>query len=208
MVKVFRKDLFLTAFLLAIIIFGVGFFLGFVWDGLRIDYTDDLIKSGALDTEGFLVEQEFVNVFGGTLSSSRLLEINRRIGKLGELLVEFDAKKMSHGEEYFKLKKQYFILELKAYLLRYNQGGEDNVLLYFYDIKDNEESIRQGDVLDALVRSDKSVVVFSLDREFDDPLLETVKAEYGVVKSPTVIVNYETKFEGFTSLSELKESLK
>ena len=208
MVRVFRKDLFLTALLLAIIIFGGGFFLGSLWDSFRLDYSNKLLQESSLDTQSFLVEQEFVSTFGGEYSSARLLDINRRIGKLGELLVEFDAKKMSHGSEYDNLKQQYFTLELKAYMLRHEKGGDDNVILFFYDVEDNEDSLRQGDVLDALVRSDESVVVFSFHRGFDDPLVDTLKEYYGVVDSPTVVVNYDNVFKGFVSVAELKESLK
>ena len=94
-------------------------------------------------------------------------------------------------------------------MLRYETGGDDNIILFFYDVNDNEESLRMGDVLDALVRSDSSVVVFSFDREFvKEPLLNLVKEHYGIEYSPSLIVNFETKFEGFISLVELKESLK
>lgn len=210
MVKVFRKDLFVTALVLVIVLFLSGFFVGFFWDKMRLGYSDSLVGISALDTESFLVEQDFVNAFNANVSiEDRLLDINRRIGKLGEMLVEYDAKKMSNSEEYNALKRKYFLLELKAYILRYQNGGNDNVILFFYDVTENDDSLRMGDVLNALVRADSDVVVFSIDREFDqDPLLETIKKHYNISKSPTIIVNYNKRYEGFVSLAEIKKDLK
>lgn len=210
MVKIFRKDLFVTALIFSLILFSGGFLLGYIWDSYRLDYSDSLVGIGTLDTESFLLEQDFVESFNATTSvENRLLDINRRIGKVGEMLVQFDAKKMSHGEEYDSLKRKYFLLELKAYTLRHKQGGNNNIILFFYDVTQNDDSLRMGDVLNALVRADPNVVVFSIDREFTgEPMLDTVKQYYNVTKSPTIIINYDQKYEGFVDLAEVKKNLK
>ena len=52
-------------------------------------------------------------------------------------------------------------------------------------------------------RSDVNVRVFSIDKNFDDPTLNTLKSFYNITKSPAIIVNNKIKKEDFVSISEL-----
>jgi len=63
--------------------------------------------------------------------------------------------------------------------------------------------LRQGYVLDSMVNRNQNITVFSIDREFKEPLLDTVKRHYNVTKGPTIIVNFDKKFEGFTPEAEI-----
>ena len=209
-----RRDIFITTLIITLFVFGFGFWLGSYQDSFRVDYSSDSISSSELDTQSLVTERLFFERFGGKgceQSKKRLESFNKQIYEVGKVLGKFDTKSISKQNQYNFLKRKYFLLELNTYLLT-NQMKEEckdetKVLLFFYDIKDNEESLRQGLVLDTLVHQ-KSLVVFSFDREFtDEPLLNTIKEFYNVTKSPTLIINYKTKKEGLISAEELKKLL-
>ena len=64
------------------------------------------------------------------------------------------------------------------------------IFLFFYKIND-DSSISQGYVLEDIGKSfpDK-VIVFSFDIEyFEEPMLETLKKQFGVTKAPTSVIN-------------------
>jgi hypothetical protein len=47
------------------------------------------------------------------------------------------------------------------------------------------------------------VNVFSFDFQYDDPALKTLKAYYNITKTPTMILDFNDKKEGYFSFGEL-----
>lgn len=214
--KRFRKDIFISALIIAIFIFGIGFFLGYIQDKFRINEGLEILRTSELDSESFTVEKEFFDVFGSQdceLQEQRLKKLTEDLGEIGSTLAGYDAKKLIGTKDYNYLKRKYFILELKTY--SFNKQVSENcndhktkTILFFYDVENNEESLRQGYVLDVLVKQDQDVRIFSIDRQFrDDLILSSIKKFYGITQSPTLILNYQDKIEGFISEGELKEKL-
>ncbi len=209
-----RKDIFVTALIITVFIFIVGFWLGTLQDELRVSFSDDALKDSELDTESLLTEKLFLEEFGGdscTNTKLRLESFNKRIYEVGQTLIEFEGKKVSNQEEYDFLKRKYHLIQANVYVLKHKlqkECGEDSpTILFFFDIEDNEESIRQGLVLDSLVKQ-APVTILSFDREFqEEPLLELIKGHYGITKSPTLIINFKTKKEGYINVPELKKLL-
>ena len=209
-----HKDLFLSALVIVVAIFLLGLYLGYHLDTFRVDDTRDLLRKTAVDTDSLLVENEFLETFdieSCTLVEQRLQLLGDRLFDLGKSLSAYDTKKVFRSAEYRDLKQQYFSLEIKAFSLYYQAQEEciidKHVVLYFYDVEDNEESLRQGFVLDSLVARLDNVIVLSIDREFEDPLLETVKSHFAIVSGPSLVVDFEHLAEGFVSFPELVELL-
>jgi hypothetical protein len=207
-----RKNIFVSTLIIVIGIFLIGLFLGGELEKYRIDDLNSAISKSELDTEGIIVESEFIDTFAENdcnLINPLINTLSKELGDIGKTLTEYDAKGNFNKKEYDVLKRKYFLLEIKAYTLRKQVSdkcdNKGNVLLFFYDVDNDEESIRQGYVLDLIVRKNENVTVFSIDREFEDPLLDTVKRYFGVEKGPAVIVNFKDKFEGFTPEIVLNE---
>lgn len=211
----FRKDIFITALIIAIALFLLGFYFAKIWDDLRVKQINQGIKDSTLDTMGILIEQEFLkqfNVSGCEFSENRLAGISKNLYELGQKLMEYEKKGLLNKKEYEDLRREYFLVEVRAYtqFMDFIKKCDSNlnVILFFYNV-DEDISKKQGYALDAVIeRKDKKIRVFSIDDEFYDPTLETVKSFYNITQVPTIVINNNIKKEGFVSIAELVSLVK
>src|SRR3989338_9324660 len=207
MVKVFRKDMLITAFLIAFFIFLLGFYVGKLFDSTRLINGDSMILDTQLDTDSFVTEKEFCSVFAVQdcpLLDKRMQRLGENLGEIGRTITKYDTRSLSDKDVYNQLKRKYFLLELKAYTLRKEiadscASKDSNVILFFYNTENNQESLNQGYALDSLVSDFNNTIVLSVDTEFKEPALNSLKAYYNITRAPTIVLNYEKKVEGYIS---------
>src|SRR3990167_9524876 len=121
MVNVFRRIMLVTAFLLTILIFSVGLYVGYLLDDMRVDDADSLILNTDIETDSFVIQSDFFEAFevsDCTLLSSRMQKLGNDLGEIGNTLARYDSKKISKGDYYNQLKRKYFLLEITAYTIR------------------------------------------------------------------------------------------
>ena len=208
------KKLILVSLILSFLIFISGLLIGLTFDELRTNDLTIFLNENEFQTESYLIERQFLEDFGQdkcSLAQTRVVALSDQLGEIGRTLTRYESKRLLTGEKYLQLKSKYLIFEIKLYTilkeLNDNCKTEDKpIILFFYDTND-QASIQQGYILDSLVNKEKATV-FSIDREFDDPLLETVKHYYNITSSPTVIINFNLTREGLTSLAELTNQIK
>ena len=208
------KKLILVSLILSFLIFISGLLIGLTFDELRTNDLTIFLNENEFQTESYLIERQFLEDFGQdkcSLAQTRVVALSDQLGEIGRTLTRYESKRLLTGEKYLQLKSKYLIFEIKLYTilkeLNDNCKTEDKpIILFFYDTND-QASIQQGYILDSLVNKEKATV-FSIDREFNDPLLETVKHYYNITKSPTVIINFNITKEGLTSLAELTALIK
>ncbi|HLC58115.1 MAG TPA: hypothetical protein VJH95_06075 [Candidatus Nanoarchaeia archaeon] len=208
------KKLILVSLILSFLIFISGLLIGLTFDELRTNDLTIFLNENEFQTESYLIERQFLEDFGQdkcSLAQTRVVALSDQLGEIGRTLTRYESKRLLTGEKYLQLKSKYLIFEIKLYTilkeLNDNCKTEDKpIILFFYDTND-QASIQQGYILDSLVNKEKATV-FSIDREFNDPLLETVKHYYNITKSPTVIINFNITKEGLTSLAELTNPIK
>ena len=147
----------ISTLIIVIAIFFIGFYLGDKLDSLRIDEATKLLMKSEIDSESFEASGEFFSTFEGNqclFDKSKISALSKQLAEMGQTLTEYDQKSLTHKDSYRDLKRKYFITELKFYNMKKNFdskcGTSDPVILFFYNIEDNEESIRQGYVLDIL----------------------------------------------------------
>lgn len=208
----YQKHIFFTSAIIAIVLFSSGFLLAWTLDHYRVTDVVDMLKKNELDAESYLVEREFIDTLGGEtcdLLEPRFEKLSIDLGEIGHSLTEYETSKVFKEADYEYLKRRYFVLEIRTYLLLLKLKERCNSnkvsILYFYKQND-DTSIRQGYVLDSLVEKYKEkLLVYSFDKDFKDtPIVDMVETHYGIIEAPTVIVNGEIKKEGFTSKDELK----
>src|SRR3989344_808038 len=115
MVNVFRRFMLVTAFFIALFIFLVGLYAGFLLDSYRVKDTSGQLSDLQLDTESFVVERSFLDAFhvsDCSILNERMGVLGEDLSELGNALARFDAKKLSHGEAYEQLRRKYFLLEI------------------------------------------------------------------------------------------------
>jgi hypothetical protein len=201
---------FLVSLVIGVLIFSLGLFVGYGLDVLRIKDVSTSLNDVELQTLDYITSQEFLDAFGGDrceLLNKGLVSMTPKIVDLGQTLTKYEEKNIFTGEEYKFLKSKYFLLEIRSYTLFTKLKEECNfdgdLILYFYD-QHQEDSERQGYILDRLVNSD-DVHIFSFDRSFE--IISFMIDRYEIKTGPTLIINEEKKFEGVTYLDELRKNV-
>jgi len=163
-----------------------------------------LLKESELDTESFLIEQEFLRSLGDSgcsLGQTRVGELSHRIYETGKFLSSEGVKKELGEEEYSLLKRRYHLLQLRTYhLLRVLEnecgGGDYHTILFYYG-EDDELSQVQGRILDTFVE-DYGYRVFPVQYNYS-PELRFMELYYNVTTTPVLIIDFIQRIEGLTS---------
>lgn len=197
-------DIYIAAFVISVLLFCLGVYIGMVIDEsakgeveseLR-SLEEDLYLSRVL----LLVEDEFGEFC--PIYSEKLWEVDAERELIGDRLEYLETVRgITDGE----LRMKYYYLEFENYLLmkKMQKDCDDKsvLVLYFYD--DSPDSIEQGQVLDALRASNGNVRVFSFEGESDAAVVQALKDQYLVTRYPTVVVDGKKQL-GLKDLSELE----
>jgi hypothetical protein len=206
-----KRLLFLSA-ILSSLIFIAGIFIGYSLEGARESEVVHNIRQNELDTESFILEQQFLDELGGDkcgILSNRVLELQPALTTIGRQLGKWEDSDFKQ-EDFDYLKRKYFITEIRYLMLletlKENCNSNYNVILFFYRI-DDDESTRQGYVLDDIVTEGDNVVVLSIDQDYlEEPTIDILKAKYDIDTAPSLIINGR-KISGFIPEDDLKDIL-
>ena len=205
-----HKNIFLTSLLLTILIFIAGILLNYGMDFVRINVISDVMISHELSTESYVMEQEFINMFGGArcdVMNKRIASLKEEIRQVGADLGSYSRFSFFKKKDFDYLKRKYFLLELEFlnHIQKLNtECGQSFVpILFFYEI-DQDDSERQGFILQEVSKNfQDSVVVITLDKDYEDePLVGLLASRYNVTKAPAIIIN-DFKKEGMIYDKEL-----
>ena len=201
---------YIVAFTITAVIFGTAIFVSNILSQKKLDDVRSIENRVALDilsseTQFALLEETLCKDIGpGFLS--------RELGSLGEKLTYAEDQTGFNTEDLDYLKRSYFLLEIKDYLLmkRLTErcGIAPTFILYFYSTKDAcEECERMGYVLTALRDKYPDLRVYSFDYHFDVEAISTLTSIYKVGSElPALIINGEALY-GFHSVEELEKSV-
>lgn len=215
MVSIFRKIMLISAFFIALFIFLAGIYIGFLLDDYRVEDADTIISDTQLDTESFVTERDFFDTFGVKncdLLTQRMVLLGEELGEIGRTLTRYNNKRISEGTVFDQLKRKYFLLEIRAYTLRRQMyelcpESKSNIILFFYNTKNNQVSLNQGYALDVLVEKHPQFTVLSFDREFNESALQSLVGYYNITLAPSMIINFDKKFEGYIPTETILQHL-
>lgn len=139
--------------------------------------------------------------------------LSKELGPLGERLSYAEDQTGFNAEDVDSLKRSYFLLEIKDYLLMKRLTEKCNIkptfILYFYS-SDNDrcdECEKMGYVLTALRDKYPDLRVYSFDYDYDLGAIQTLKSIYKVKDVlPALIIN-GTPYYGFKTVEELEKAV-
>ncbi|MBW3001698.1 hypothetical protein KY338_00890 [Candidatus Woesearchaeota archaeon] len=210
-----HKNIFLTSLLLTILIFIAGILMNYGLDFVRINVISDVMLSHELSTESYVIEQEFINTFGGArcdVMNKRIYSLKEEIRKVGADLSSYSRFSFFKKKDFDYLKRKYFLLELEFlnHIEKLNKECGQSVIpiIFFYEI-DQDDSERQGFILQEVSKNfEDSVVVITLDKDYEDePLVELLALKYDVTAAPAIIIN-GFKIEGIVYEKELESIIR
>lgn len=198
---------YLVAFLITAFIFGTAVLASSVLTDKKLEDVRTIENRVALDILSsetqfaLLAETSCRDIGPGFLS--------KELGPLGERLSYAENQSGFNDEDVESLKRSYFLLEIKDYLLmkRLTEkcGIRPTFILYFYSTEDKcEECEKMGYVLTALRDKYPDLRVYSFDYHFDVGAIKTLTSIFKVKDQlPAVIVNGETYY-GFRTVEEFE----
>ncbi len=196
--------IYLVALILTIIVFAIGVYVGGI---ANITASEGILQnieeysSKATLLEIVLLSKESPSFC--PLYLEELEDIETKTIRLGEELNYLETVKGQYDEN---LKKQYFLLELKSYLLseRVNALCENERIniLYFYS-RDCQNCSLQGNELDLISKQMKGKIrIYSFDGSIDSSVVSSLKQEYGINIYPSIVI-YDKKEEGLKNQIEI-----
>lgn len=138
--------------------------------------------------------------------------LSKELGSIGERLTYAENQTELNTTDLEYLKRSYFLLEIKDYLLmkRLTEkcGIKPTFILYFYSTKDAcEDCEKMGYVLTALRDKYPDLRVYSFDYHFDVGAINTLVSIYKVKSDlPAIIIN-GFSYYGFRSVEELENTV-
>jgi len=196
MAKKLQKSIFFTSLIITIAIFSIGILINYSLDYIRIDAILDTVENHELDVYSYLIQQEFIDTFGGDkceFMHSKVNDLKEELTQVGVDLSNYGGKSFFKKKDFDYLKRKYFLLELNFYSLikKLNKEcGKSYIPIIFFYETDDDSSERQGYVLDDLSKKNEKLVTLSFDKDYpDEPLLNLLKLKYNVTRSPTIIID-------------------
>lgn len=200
--------LYAGAFLLSLIIFLSGIYVGQLMD----ESSMKTISSEVQDVSQQVASVQLLLLMEANSSAfcpvyaSELDSIDDEVERMGYKLTYLeDERQMSDIE----LKKQYFVLQAESYLLSKKVReicDEDSVLLIqFYSNKDCDDCREQGnEILKARdeLSGKVKVKLYSFDGDLGSPVADAFAKQYNVSSYPSIVLDGQT-YKGFRTSSEI-----
>jgi len=199
---------YIITFLITAVIFGTAIFISNALGEKKLEDVKSIEDRVALDilsseTQFALLEETSCKDLGpGFLS--------KELGSLGEKLAYGDNQTELNNDNLEYLKRSYFLLEIKDYLLmkRLTEkcGIEPTFILYFYSVEEScEDCEKMGYVLTSLRDKYPDLRVYSFDYNFDVGAINTLISIYKVEPNlPAFSINGQLYY-GYHSVEDLEE---
>lgn len=200
--------IYILAFLITIVIFGIGFWIGSIYDSILSETIETRISDVAYQTLSLQLiylmgeEPQYCEFY-----SSELEKIELATEQVGyELALLEESKGYTNPE----LKNKYFLLETTSFTVHRRIGeicGSDSKeVLYFYSNElCGEDCVVQGRELLKL-KEKEDVRIYSFDCTIDSPIANSLCKKYNVKSYPTIVTN-ENIFVGLHKYNELLEKI-
>ncbi len=210
--KKFSKQKTLLVFLITIIIFSLGIFVGSQNTYHKFNKVLDLSESLQLQTAS--VEVEFDILKDNICSGDNVLFLTEELFDLSEKLNYMENTLGYDNPQIRALKDKYFILEAKHWLLakkRINTCFDNKIslnntiILYFYSNEgDCPNCQEQGAVISYLHELYNDMKVYSFDIKSETPAVKVIKKLYHIDDSvlPALVINDETH-QGYLDADDL-----
>lgn len=209
--RAINKKRYLIAGILTVVIFSVGILIGMGMDEQRLSYLKDINRRQEVEIASLQLQYVYLNQLSPeTFCTVSDKAIKNNLYKLDEILSQLEnfKKKTTFNEESYRwLQRQYIIYNLRYWFLIERRKELCNktfvTALYFYTEKCDQCEL-QGFILTQLRRSYNNLLVFPLNLDINEPMVQILKERYNITSVPSVVVDGEVH-EGFVEYSEMKE---
>jgi len=222
-----RRPIIALAIILSLVMYFAGVFSGIYANkiierkvGEDIAFLKSYMDLSSLDFKNMLLLQLLMDQMPDKCRSSEIYLTNLRNllepywQKLPSRLESYE-REGKITEEYKTLKREYIRLSLRIWIIarkNYKNCNSNIVpVLYFYN-NDCKTCVRQGEIFDELKdemkKIGKNLVVFPIDKDFDDDNVYLLKEYYNITSVPTAIIEDKVLTGETIPLNKLFELIK
>lgn len=201
---------YLVAFLITALIFATAVFVSSVLADKKLEDVKAIENRVALDI--LSSETQFALLEETSCKDIKPGFLSKELGSLGEKLSYVENQSGFNSGEVWSLKRSYFLLEIKDYLLmkRLTEkcGIKPTFILYFYSDEDRcKDCEKMGYVLTALRDKYPDLRVYSFDYDFDVEAIRTLISIYKVEPNlPALAISGNVHY-GYRPLEQLEEDV-
>ncbi|MBN2052270.1 hypothetical protein JW756_02090 [Candidatus Woesearchaeota archaeon] len=211
-----KKSLIIIAIILSIILYAAGLLSGLSFSKFmeknieqktKADINDivDYVKSLDSSLQSIQIQERFVQGLNEKdtckFADVYFSQINQNLNYFWKVLparLEEYERTVELTPEYLELKRQYTKLSLRAWIISKDnyQKCKTRIIPVLYLYSTNcADCVKQGEVLDDvknfLVLENKSLIVFTVDYDYNEPALDLVKKYYDINVVPALVINDE-----------------
>jgi len=192
----------------------VGILVGLQADDAREGYIEGQLRESNLQTQTFIVTQNYLEGSGINYCSiveDRIPDISSENREIGQNLQSFSSKSISNEKEYTNLRREYYLSQLRLYnvISEYkNRCNQDTKLIFFF-FDSSTESKRQGAALSKYYKEvDNSTYIFSYNLETkNSEILDMLKTDFEVQNGPAIVVNGNQTYRRYVPYGQLPEAI-
>jgi hypothetical protein len=193
------KEIYVIVGVITLLIFSLGFSLGFLFDNARVKSIELQNKKQQATYESLQFQYLYLSSLENTNYSCTVLQttLDDLVSDLGfslDKLLEFKKDSSINEEAYSLLQRQYLLDNIRYWFFARKSkekcGLDVVTILYFYDEKCNN-CPDQGVVLTYYKKKfEDRLLVFPIDMTQlnQEPMLKVLKRVYSVEKYPTIVV--------------------
>ena len=202
---------YLLAFILTLIVFSGGVFLGILLESARLNDAVQNSMQEKVNLQSLQLQQKYIDSGVADCESlNRVLDTNiKDLTTKGQLIMDYEKQSVLNKEEFHIQLRDYFLMETQFLLISEEidkKCEQDSIkVIYFYD---ENEFDTQGYILDYLKKLFGSkILVFSFDSSFtEEPMISILLTAYKIKEFPSVVVGNEV-FQGHTSAKALMQEM-
>ncbi len=201
---------YLLTFIIAGLIFGLGFWVSADLDRLRLSQVNNLRQDLQLDV--LSAETQFSLLSANVCQHIDSSALTSELYSMGQRLDYMEGALGNKNQTVIRLKKQYSLLEIKQWQLTKKAQEQCQAeiipMLYFYsNKKDCPTCNQQGYVLTYMRSKYPFLRVYSFDANLDLSAIETLKSLYSLKNELPAIVVGDKPYYGFRDREAIEKIL-
>lgn len=211
-----KKSRYIIAAVLTFAIFSAGLIVGIFMEKQRMTELEHVSREGISKISSLQLQLEYLD----TLEDGRYCSVMKEVLEKNikeyrralDRIEGFKDKGLFIKDQYQLIKREYIVAELRYWLLAQKADKECDynrtTLLYFYTSDCDACKNRQGPILTHIKsKYGGELLIFSIDYELDEPMVEILKQRYNITEVPALIINSNQTYRGVVPDNELQRIL-
>lgn len=209
------KDVFWKAFVLTLVIFVIGVFVGMWIDNSRVEEVREEYKGMEISSNDARMQSLYYRIFRNSSNFcepaiQENLRFSDRVYAEGLRIDEYE-KINKLAPSLIMDKRRYVLLKLQFWFncieLKRDCNASYSNVVYFYSHYNTtmQENVQSVALMELKNKCGSSMMLIPLPVDLDIATIDIIKGQYNITVTPTILIDEEVKLEGLQSEADLEE---